>query len=215
MVRWPQATRITMKQAVSTLYISQPATIRHGPLGLHNQHRQSILNYFLKYKEENESSGLPGQGWRTDNYIHQDHEIITPFLDQVHVWYCNNLVGPRGPKFVTDWKWTNTNNLEIDCEVWFQELLPGQSCPKHEHGTLSRYSWVYYLDVDRGASPLTFTELKDFKNEKIEVDNVMLPVYTDLLVMFPSTLLHHVNPTDTKRYIIAGNINDIAYKEPQ
>lgn len=204
-----------MKNAVSTLYISQPSIIRHGPLGLQPPDRQLILNHFIQYKTDNESFGKSGQGWRTDNYIHQEHDILAPFLDRVHIWYCNNVVGPRGPKFITDYNWKNTNNLEIDCEVWFQELLPGQSCPKHEHGTLSRYSWVYYLDVDKNASPLTFTELKEYKNQIIEVDNVILPVYNDLLVMFPGTMLHHVEPTNTKRYIIAGNINDIAYKEPQ
>ena len=203
-----------MKHAVSTLHFSQPVAIRHGPLGIQDNHRTVIVEHFLKQKEQSETFGMPGQGWRTHNYIHQDNEILNPLLDMIHCWYCNNICGPRG-SVDNHWHWQNTNNLEIDCEVWFQELLPGQGCAKHEHGTLSRFSWVYYLNVDQGASPLTFTELQENKNEISEVDSLHLPVYNDLLVMFPSTLLHHVDPTNTKRYIIAGNINDVVYKEPQ
>tara|TARA_B100000900_G_scaffold406536_1_gene417710 strand:- start:776 stop:1390 length:615 start_codon:yes stop_codon:yes gene_type:complete len=204
-----------MKFAVSTLHFSQPVAIRHGSLGIQKAYRDSILEHFIKFKEQNETYGQPGQGWRTHNQIHQDEEILTPLLDAIHVWYVNNITGPRGPKMISDWQWQNTNNLEIDCEVWFQELLPGQGCPKHEHGTLSRYSWVYYLNVDDGATPLVFTKLQEQKNELSEVDTTLLSVYNDLLVMFPSTLLHHVEPAESNRYIIAGNINDVVYKEPQ
>lgn len=204
-----------MKLACSTLHISQPVAIRHGPIGYASEHRQQIIEHFLKQKEQSDTYGQPGQGWRTHNHIHTENDILNPLLDLIHCWYCNNVVGPRGPKFVTDWNWSNTNNLEIDAEVWFQELEPGQGCPKHEHGTLSRYSWVYYLDVSNGASPLTFTELKEHKGEMNEVDILHLPVYNDMIVMFPSTLLHQVYPVQNKRYILAGNINDITYKEQE
>ena len=98
-------------------------------------------------------------------------------------------------------------------EVWFQESLPGQGCPQHEHGTLSRYSWVYYLDVGENNSPLTFIEMKETKNEVFPVDEIHLPVYNDMVVMFPSNIHHKVYPVNATRYILAGNINDIAQKE--
>ena len=203
-----------MKLACSNLYISQPTAIIHGPLGIPKQPRQSIIQHFLKEKQD-EQDVNPNVGWRTNNYAHLDNDILNPILDQIHLFYCNNVVGPRGPKMITDFHWQNTNNLEVDAEVWFQELLPGQGCPMHEHGTLSRYSWVYYLDVNEDATPLTFVETKANKNEISPVDETHLPVYNDLIVMFPSMILHKVNPVQTKRYILAGNINDICYKEPQ
>ena len=110
-------------------------------------------------------------------------------------------------------KWPNTKFFDIDAEVWFQESLPGQGCPQHEHGTLSRYSWVYYLDVGENNSPLTFIEMKETKNEVFPVDEIHLPVYNDMVVMFPSNIHHKVYPVNATRYILAGNINDIAQKE--
>jgi len=199
-----------MKLSCSTLYISQPTAIRHGPLGFQKQHRQPIIDHFLNLKEDNQPSD---KSWKTEHDIHLDHNILNPLLDLVHLWYCHNVIGPRGPHFITNQVWKDTTSLSIDAEVWFQESLPGQGCPQHEHGTLSRYSWVYYLDVGETNSPLTFVEMKEHKNEVSPVDEIHLPVYNDMIVMFPSTVHHKVYPVNATRYILAGNINDISYKE--
>tara|TARA_R110000868_G_scaffold178095_2_gene417575 strand:- start:37 stop:642 length:606 start_codon:yes stop_codon:yes gene_type:complete len=201
-----------MKLSCSTLYISQPVAIRHGPLGFSKQHRQNIIDHFLKLKED---SGTTSKSWKTGHDIHHDHNILNPLLDLVHLWYCHNVVGVRGPKFITDQHWNETSFLDIDAEVWFQESLPGQGCPQHEHGTLSRYSWVYYLDVGEINSPLTFVEMQESKNEIFPVDEVNLPVYNDMVVMFPSTIHHKVYPVNETRYVLAGNINDIKYKDSE
>lgn len=199
-----------MKLSCSTLYISHPTAIRHGPLGANKQSTQHIIDYFLKLKEEDSPTD---KSWKTSHDIHIDHAILNPLLDQIHIWYCNNVVGPRGPKFMQDQVWPNTKFFDIDAEVWFQESLPGQGCPQHEHGTLSRYSWVYYLDVGESNSPLTFVEMKESKNEVFPVDEIHLPVYNDMVVMFPSNIHHKVYPVNTTRYVLAGNINDITYRE--
>ena len=199
-----------MKLSCSTLYISHPTAIRHGPLGVNKQSRQSIVEHFLKLKDKSQPTN---ESWKTGHDIHLEHDILNPLLDQIHLWYCNNIVGPRGPKFMQDQVWPNTKFFDIDAEVWFQESLPGQGCPQHEHGTLSRYSWVYYLDVGESNSPLTFVEMKESKNEVFPVDEIHLPVYNDMVVMFPSNIHHKVYPVNTTRYILAGNINDIKQKE--
>ena len=199
-----------MKLSCSTLYISHPTAIRHGPLGVNKQSRQSIIEHFLKLKKEGQTTN---ESWKTGHDIHLDHDILNPLLDQIHLWYCHNVVGPRGPKFITDQVWGDTYNLDIDAEVWFQESLPGQGCPQHEHGTLSRCSWVYYLDVGESNNPLTFVEMQESKNEIFPVDEINLPVYNDMVVMFPSTIHHKVYPVNTTRYVLAGNINDITYRE--
>jgi len=199
-----------MKLSCSTLYISHPVAIRHGPLGMQKQQSKEIVDYFLKLKDKD----LPtNQSWKTNHHIHLEHNILDTVLDHIHLWYCNNVVGPRGPKFMQDQKWPNTKFFDIDAEVWFQESLPGQGCPQHEHGTLSRCSWVYYLDVGEDNSPLTFVEMKENKNEVFPVDEIHLPVYNDMVVMFPSNIHHKVYPVNTTRYILAGNINDIVQKE--
>jgi len=203
-----------MTNSCSTFYISHPISIRHGQLGYSN--RKEIIDYFLDLKQKGD--GVPPQedrGWKTDWEIHLNHRILDKLLDMVHLWYCQHIVGPRGPSFIVKSTFQNTKHFNIDANVWFQEYLPGQVSPQHEHGTLSRYSWVYYLDVGENGSPLTFVELKDNKNELQKVDEIHLPVYNDMIVMFPSNIHHKVYPCKTKRYVLAGNINDISYEDKE
>ena len=203
-----------MTNSCSTFYISHPISIRHGQLGYSN--RKEIIDYFLDLKQKGD--GVPPQedrGWKTDWEIHLNHRILDKLLDMVHLWYCKHIVGPRGPSFIVKSNFQNTDKFNIDANVWFQEYLPGQVSPQHEHGTLSRYSWVYYLDVGENSSPLTFVELKDNKNELQKVDEIHLPVYNDMIVMFPSIAHHKVYPCKTKRYVLAGNINDICYEDKE
>ena len=88
--------------------------------------------------------------------------------------------------------------------------------PVHDHGTISKTSWVYYLEVGESPSPLTFPIINHNNyGETNIVDQKHLPVYNDCIIMFPSLLPHFVKPCETTRYIIAGNINNIIYKEPQ
>jgi hypothetical protein len=55
--------------------------------------------------------------------------------------------------------------------------------------------------------------MKETKNEVFPVDEIHLPVYNDMIVMFPSIIHHKVYPVNTTRYVLAGNINDITQKE--
>ena len=121
--------------------------------------------------------------------------------------------GSRGFRLIKDF--TTLADVQKFGEYMYQEYLPGQVSPQHEHGTLSRYSWVYYLDVGENSSPLTFVELEDNKNELQKVDEIHLPVYNDMIVMFPSIAHHKVYPCKTKRYVLAGNINDICYEDKE
>ena len=55
--------------------------------------------------------------------------------------------------------------------------------------------------------------MKETQNEVFSVDEIHPPVYNDMVVMFPSNIHHKVYPVNATRYILAGNINDIAQKE--
>ena len=206
-----------MKYSCSTFYVPHPVPIRHGFLNRDRQDDVKLIKYFLDYKES--GGGIPGTnntGWKTDWFAHVDHsEALSPLLDQIHLWYCQNVVGVRGPKFITDYQFPNTNNLHIDANVWFQEYLPGQISIQHDHGTLSRYSWVYYLEVDKNPNPLTFVSNKEEKGEINPVDEIHCQVYNGMIIMFPSFMPHKVYPCNESRYVLAGNINDIEYKEQQ
>ena len=205
-----------MKFSCSTFYFSHPCTVKHGALVRTTKQDQDIIDYFLNIKPKADYLPKSEHGWRTDSFAHLEHgEVLKELLDQIHLWYCSNICPPRGPEFITNNynEITNTDNLEIDANVWFQESLTGQVTQQHDHGTLARYSWVYYLSCDGEPSPLTFVKRDEVKSDIENVDELHLPVYNKMIVMFPSVLHHKVYPAKDKRYILAGNINDINFKE--
>ena len=103
-------------------------------------------------------------------------------------------------------------SYDIDAEVWFAEYLKGDSADEHNHTWSSRSSFVYYLDVEDNGSPLTFVQKHWRNNGEINtVREIDLDVKRGTLVMFPSFVDHKVRETRSKRYVIAGNINDIIH----
>tara|TARA_B100001287_G_scaffold244205_1_gene220719 strand:- start:614 stop:1273 length:660 start_codon:yes stop_codon:yes gene_type:complete len=203
-----------MKFSCSTFYISHPAQVKHGQLQRTTAEDNKIIDYFLSIKAE-QTDIDPNQTWKTNWYTHVEHQdIIGDLLDQIHSWYCLNVCEPRGPAFLTGQEYIDPKNLHIDANVWFQEYVPGHVSQQHEHGLLSRYSWVYYLKCEEDPSPLTFVQRGlNQKQEINNVDELHLPVYNKMLVMFPSFIHHKVYPANSKRYVLAGNINDIVYEE--
>lgn len=203
-----------MKFNTSTFYFSHPCPIRHGTLPRESFKDKEIVDYFLKFKETQPNNDVAQHGWRTDSFIHMEHaEVLQELLDQIHLWYCNNICRPRGPEFIAQdiAHFTDTKDLVIDANIWFQESLPGQVCQQHDHGTLARFSWVYYLDVEKDPAPLTFVERKQVGDEIMNAGEQHLAVHNKMIVMFPSFIHHLVKPAMDKRYILAGNINDITF----
>ena len=122
--------------------------------------------------------------------------------------------------FSRDPRITQDGNLEgprqsrvSDAEVWFAEYQPGDCAEEHDHAGQSRTSFCYYLDAETNSSPLTFVQKEWTNNGPMTVSKTNLPVAQGLLAMWPSVLKHEVAKTDKRRYIIAGNINDLSYKE--
>lgn len=202
-----------MPLACSTTYMNFPVPIKHGSLGRKIRDNQKIIDYFLEQKEQgNGHTPGNGQGWKTDWHIHLDHkEVLNDLILDIVRWHNYHVSDPRNSDIPEPMK--QQENFDLDANVWFQEYLPGQISPMHDHGTLSRTSWVYYLKVEDDSSPLTFVRknIDRFGDISFE-DDIHLPVFNDMLVMFPSYLLHSVYPCDTVRYVLAGNFNDISYR---
>ena len=198
----------------STFYISHPLTVKHGQLNRTTEQDNKIIQHFLKVKSNEDAN--PNECWKTNWYTHIEHQdVLKGIMDEIHLWYCKNICPPRGPSFITESNSFSANDLHIDAKVWFQEYLPGQFSQQHEHGTLSRFSWVYYLQCGNESSPLTFVK-REVEDRTLEINNLYeqhLPVYNKMIVMFPSCLHHKVYPANEKRYVLAGNINDILYEE--
>lgn len=207
---------IKVNDTVSTLFVDYPCPIRHGHLGRTKQEDKVIIDYFKKYKADNpdyEPSNL--SGWRTTWNAHIDHEqILSGLMMDILQWHNTNVSHPRNdyvPDFIKQ-----KQDFDLDAEVWYTEYDKGDYADEHHHGTVSRTSFVYYLDCEDDGSPLTFvkkaTPMYGAFPKTVELFN--LNTYPGMIVFFPSFLHHRVDPTRSKRYVLAGNINDIIYKTP-
>lgn len=199
--------------AVSTIYLDYPAPIKHTNLGRSRDEDQKIIDFFLNLKEQGTPDRISNvTGWKSDWKSHILYqEVLDDLFREIIQFHITYFVEPRNsgdvPEFVRA-----EQNYNIDAEVWFAEYLPGDSADEHNHTWSSRSSFVYYLDVEEGGSPLTFVQ-KHWRNHGAidTVREIDLDVYNGTLVLFPSFLDHKVKPTTSKRYLIAGNINDITY----
>lgn len=208
--------RKNMQYTKSIHYITSPIPIKQGKLGRSQQLNKSLVDYFIsEYKDKNLGEFPKNNtGWKFQWDNITDHKL-DELLYKVYSWYIKHVSYPRNYKNFPN-QILNDLNITVDGSVWIQENKPGEGCPIHDHGTISKTSWVYYLDVGEDPSPLTFPQciVNDYGEQTI-VDYFNIPVYNDSIVMFPGFIPHMVYPSNTTRYVVAGNINDIIYEVNQ
>jgi len=128
-----------------------------------------------------------------DNYIlnRKEFKNIKKFLDQCCKDYLKRIICPK-------------NNIELCItQSWLNYTEENQHHHKHEHPN-SIISGVLYFDCDKELDRIKFTNAKEYKQIKIEVDEFNIwnsdtwwfPLETGQLIMFPSSTTHQV---DTKK----------------
>jgi len=199
--------------AVSTIYMDYPAPIKHTVLPRTKEQDKKIIDYFLDLKKQGTQDRLSNvTGWKSSWKSHIEHpEVLRDLIHQIAQFHVSYFAKPRNDGEVPDFI-KEAENYDIDAEVWFAEYLKGDSADEHNHTWISRSSFVYYLDVEDNGSPLTFVQKHWRNNGEINtVREIDLDVKRGTLVMFPSFVDHKVRETRSKRYVIAGNINDIIH----
>jgi hypothetical protein len=199
--------------AVSTIYMDYPAPIKHTVLPRTKEQDKKIIDYFLDLKKQGTQDRLSNvTGWKSSWKSHIEHpEVLDDLIYQIAQFHVSYFAKPRNDSDVPDFV-KDAESYDIDAEVWFAEYLKGDSADEHNHTWNSRSSFVYYLDVEDNGSPLTFVQKHWRNNGEINtVREIDLDVKRGTLVMFPSFVDHKVRETRSKRYVIAGNINDIIH----
>ena len=190
-------------------FIHYPIPIKYGFLNRNQHDNQKIIDYFLDIRENNKVISEQGKGWKTDWYSHIDHsEILGPLVNQILDWYIDNVNSPRNnhlPDIIKQQK-----KLDLDANIWIQGYDKDDISPVHDHSDYPRYSFSYYLNDE--PTPLTFIRYDIIDGSMKEIEEVDFEVKQDMIIFFPSTVPHKVKPVSSERYVLAGNINDIAYR---
>lgn len=190
-------------------FIHNPIPIKYGFLNRAQHDNQKIIDYFLDLRKNNKVVSEQGKGWKTDWYSHIDHsEVLSPLVNQILDWYIDHVNSPRNnhlPEIIKQ-----ERNLDLDANVWFQGYNKGDISTPHDHSDYPRYSFSYYLNDE--TTPLTFIRYEIVEGELKELEEIDFDVKQDMIMFFPSTTPHKVNPVKSERFVLAGNINDIAYR---
>ena len=113
-------------------------------------------------------------------------------------------VETRGIKMMEDWIMNdvlgayNKDYKLYMHNAWFAKYAKEEYTKSHIH-LPSVFSFVYFIQSPPGSSPLVFS----YNKEEVEPTE-------GLLVMFPSSVYHHVPPNKCDdRIVLAGNISGI------
>ncbi len=139
-----------------------------------------IASYREAYPKTEEHTNL--RAWRSEYDTHCREEKFD-FLIQECCALANS---------VTKSLYDETSPF-LPSGFWIAQYDEGNYARKHHHYPAD-WSAVYYIDVDSNSSPIIFE------------DNLSVAPENGMMVLFPGTLEHRVEPTKSPRTVAAMNI---------
>lgn len=187
------------EKAIGTFYMDHPMTV----YTCHMHHdNNKIKKHFLNLKSKQASTVDNLSGWTSEFNIHETQRVVYDLFKEIVQVYTTKICPPRGN--------SNSKELSVDANMWFSEYTIDDYADEHFHTNLPKISFVYYLDCDKGSSPLTFCQKHHLPyGEYKTVKEIDLEISTGMCVFFPPYLYHKVNKTEASRFVIAGNILDV------
>tara|TARA_Y100001963_G_scaffold33458_1_gene46442 strand:- start:317 stop:691 length:375 start_codon:yes stop_codon:yes gene_type:complete len=102
-----------------------------------------------------------------------------------------------------------TQDLDFSVfNCWASMYEKGEHTIKHSHFP-SDFACTYYVDVEPGCSPIIFESQKNVGDNTFNDNNQPLTIQPQngMLLLWPALLHHEVPPTETKRMVVAMNID--------
>ena len=154
--------------------------------------KQVILEHRQKNPETTESNV---KAWHSSWMTHKENPKFQPLIDRV-LSACT---------FVSA-GYFQTQNLEFSIfNFWASMYEKGEYTIRHSHFP-SDFACTYYVDVEPGCSPIIFeSNIKDGINDGNKP--LTIQPQNGMLVLWPAVLHHEVPPTETKRMVVAMNID--------
>ena len=136
-----------------------------------------------KIKDNGESLDSNVRASYVTSYLaHTKNEKFTPLIDKV-VTTATEIAHEK-----------DDFDLELYCmNAWGIEYLEGDYSIPHRHMPVG-YSVICYIDVEDECAPIIFE------------NNTMIKPKSNMLLMFPGNLLHHVPRTKGKRILMSYNL---------
>ena len=177
------------------VYKSMPvfSTILADHVEFNKYLKQVILEHRQKHPETTASNV---KAWHSSWMTHKENPKFQPLVDRV-LSACS---------FVSQ-GYFQTQNLKFSIFNCWASMYDkkGEHTIRHSHFP-SDFAATYYVDVEPGCSPIVF---ESQKNDGVHDNNKPLTIQPQngMLLLWPAVLHHEVTPTETKRMVVAMNID--------
>ena len=190
-VNGPQPNRLECQHVSKPLPVF--STIFADHVEFNKYMKQVILEHRKKYPETTKSNV---KAWHSSWQTHIENPKFQPLIDRL-LSACT---------FVSA-GYFQTQELEFSIFNCWASMYDkkGEHTIRHSHFP-SDFACTYYVDVEPGCSPIVF---ESQKNDGINGDNKPLTIQPQngMLLLWPAVLHHEVPPTETKRMVVAMNID--------
>ena len=165
----------------------------------------------IEQLQKTEPQGTPGTHWQSPNDL-QSRSEFADLVDTIHEATKEIFAELRVPAFPF-----------LVTGLWVNYRPPGTDHPAHTHPN-NYLSGTYYVSTPTGGNAIVFRDPRNETNiiapkfsEQTELNSreIMVPVKSGMLVMFPAWLPHFVpaNQSTTDRISISFNVMFKSYGE--
>ena len=193
----PQQQVNSAQNTLETHHVSKPLPVFSTIFADHVEFNKYMKQVILEHRQKNpETTESNVKAWHSSWMTHTENTKFQPLIDRV-LSACT---------FVSS-GYFQTQDLGFSIFNCWASMYDkkGEHTISHSHFP-SDFACTYYVDVEPGCSPIVF---ESQKNDGINGDNKPLTIQPQngMLLLWPAVLHHEVPPTQTKRMVVAMNID--------
>ena len=182
---------------LETFHVSKPLPVFSTIFADHVEFNKYMKQVILEHRQKNpETTKSNVKAWHSSWMTHKENPAFQPLVDRV-LSACT---------FVSA-GYFQTQELQFSIFNCWASMYDkkGEHTIRHSHFP-SDFACTYYVDVEPGCSPIIF---ESQKNDGVHDNNKPLTIQPQngMLLLWPAVLHHEVPPTETKRMVVAMNID--------
>ncbi len=182
---------------LETHHVSKPLPVFSTIFADHVEFNKYMKQVILEHRQKNpETTASNVKAWHSSWMTHKENPAFQPLVDRV-LSACTFVAAG----------YFQTQELQFSIFNSWAAMYDkkGEHTIRHSHFP-SDFAACYYVDVEPGCSPIIFeSNKKDGVNDGNEP--LTIQPQNGMLVLWPAILHHEVPPTETKRMVVAMNID--------